>query len=96
MTPVGREVGRRLRSARIAAGLSMTQAAEELGVFHSAVGYWERGDRSLTVDRLVQCADLYGVPVASLLPDREPASLPEKVRTIRLILDEIESTGGAA
>ena len=99
MTAVGQEVGRRLRSARIAAGLSMAQAAELLGVSYVAVSYWESGERRITVERLVELAGVYQVPVASLIPDSEgTASLPKKIRTIRLILDQIETEthGGAA
>jgi hypothetical protein len=37
------------------------------------IGSYERGDRSISVHRLAELADFYGVPIAELLPgDDEP------------------------
>ena len=37
------------------------------------VGSYERGDRAVTVQRLAELADFYGVPVSELLPDGAPS-----------------------
>ena len=34
------------------------------------VGSYERGDRAVTVQRLAELAEFYGVPVYELLPER--------------------------
>ena len=40
----------------------------------SSSGSYERGDRAVTVQRLAELADFYGVPVAELLPGGGPAA----------------------
>lgn len=64
-------VGDNLRAARKRRGWSLNQACEASADRFPAVvlGSYERGDRAVTVDRLVAIAYLYGVPAASLLPD---------------------------
>jgi hypothetical protein len=64
-------VGRQLRKVRIQKGLTLHAASKAShGEFTlSALGNYERGDRDISVSRLKRLADLYGVPVAQLLPD---------------------------
>ena len=38
------------------------------------VGSYERGDRAVTVQRLAELAEFYGVPLVELLPDAAPAA----------------------
>lgn len=65
-----RALGVRLRAARNRSRLSLMGVAEKSqGQFKAAVvGSYERGDRSITVARLSELAEFYGVPVTSLLP----------------------------
>lgn len=42
----------RLRAAREAAGLSLSQLAQRTGVHKQQIGDWERGKRPLTLERL--------------------------------------------
>ena len=49
------------------------------------VGSYERGDRAVTVQRLAELADFYGVPVQALLPDAAPTGPGEPPP--RLVLD---------
>ncbi len=49
------------------------------------VGSYERGDRAVTVQRLAELADFYGVPVQALLPDGTPTGAGEPPP--RLVLD---------
>lgn len=75
MTHDGKAIGERLRAIRKQRGLSLAQAAERSqGRWGAAcIGAYERGDRGVTVARLIELAEFYGVPLAELLPDaRDP------------------------
>ena len=66
-----RALGARLRAIRTQQGLSLHGVEEKSDGRWKAVvvGSYERGDRAVTVQRLAELADFYGVPVAELLPD---------------------------
>lgn len=53
------------------------------------VGSYERGDRAVTVARLAELADFYGVPVAELLPgaDARPTPSTPPGRPDRVVID---------
>lgn len=65
-------VGDRLRDIRRQQGLSLAEVeARSNGVWKAVVvGAYERGDRAVTISRLAELAEFYGVPLASLLPAR--------------------------
>jgi len=65
-----RALGVRLRAIRAQQGLSLHGVeAKSDGRWKAVViGSYERGDRAVTVQRLAELADFYGVPVAELLP----------------------------
>jgi transcriptional regulator with XRE-family HTH domain len=67
-------LGDRLRKVRNEAGFSLQRVEEKSGGHWKAVvvGSYERGDRAITVIRLIELAAFYGVQAADLLP-REPA-----------------------
>ncbi len=64
-------LGARLRSIRAQQGLSLHGVEEKSEGRWKAVvvGSYERGDRAVTVAKLAELAEFYGVPVAELLPD---------------------------
>ncbi len=64
-------LGARLRAIRTQQGLSLHGVEEKSEGRWKAVvvGSYERGDRAVTVARLAELAEFYGVPVAELLPD---------------------------
>ena len=62
-----RELGRRLRMAREARGLSQQAVAAELGVPRTAIGGLEAGSRSVSTLELTRLSELYLRPVADLL-----------------------------
>lgn len=67
---LGRAIGDRIRDVRRAKGLSLLEV-EELseGEFKASVlGAYERGERSISVTRLLRLADVYDVNPAELLP----------------------------
>ncbi len=71
-------LGARLRAIRTQQGLSLHGVEEKSHGRWKAVvvGSYERGDRSVTVQKLAELAEFYGVPVSELLPgDVLPALL---------------------
>ena len=67
-------LGARLRAIRIQQGLSLHGVEEKSRGRWKAVvvGSYERGDRSITVQKLAELAEFYGVPVLELLPGDAP------------------------
>lgn len=61
-----RELGRRLREARDAAGISQDTACRVIGVSQPTYFRIESGDRPLRGDELVQLADCFGVRAAAI------------------------------
>jgi transcriptional regulator with XRE-family HTH domain len=81
-------LGARLRAIRTQQGLSLHGVEEKSEGRWKAVvvGSYERGDRAVTVQRLAELADFYGVPVNELLPD-EAASAGASEPPPRLVID---------
>jgi transcriptional regulator with XRE-family HTH domain len=86
-TDYARALGARLRSIRQQQGLSLHGVEEKSQGRWKAVviGSYERGDRAVTVQKLAELADFYGVPVSELLPDGSPAAAAEP--PARLVID---------
>ena len=82
-----RALGAKLRAVRNQQGLSLQGVeAKSHGVWKAVVvGSYERGDRAVTVQRLAELAEFYGVPLAELLP--EPASSAIAEPPHRLVID---------
>jgi transcriptional regulator with XRE-family HTH domain len=82
-----KELGTRLRAIRAQKGWSLHGVEERSGGRWKAVvvGSYERGDRSVTVARLVELADFYGVPVGELLPQSAPRT--DRTPEPRLCID---------
>ena len=70
----GLQLGRRLRAIRRQKGLSLqdVEAQSEAEFKASALGAYERGERSISVPRLQRLARFYHVPVDQLLPIEPP------------------------
>ena len=70
MTDYAKALGTRLRAIRTQQGLSLHGVEDKSDGRWKAVvvGSYERGDRAVTVQRLAELAEFYGVPVAELLP----------------------------
>lgn len=88
MNDYGKALGARLRAIRTQQGLSLHGVEEKSRGRWKAVvvGSYERGDRAVTVQRLSELADFYGVPVAELLPaDASPGGASEPPP--RLVID---------
>lgn len=67
-------VGARLRQIRRSSKLSLNEVAEKSGDYFKAscLGAYERGDRVIPVDRLVELAAFYGFPASAVLVGIEP------------------------
>lgn len=88
-------LGGRLRAARRHRRLSLTDVEnlsdEEFKA--SVLGAYERGERSLSVQRLVRLAALYDIPVAQLIPSDADLDMEAPVGTIDL--ERIAEEGSA-
>src|SRR6187401_835018 len=82
-----KQLGAKLRAIRTQQGLSLHGVEEKSDGRWKAVvvGSYERGDRAVTVQRLAELADFYGVPVAELLPEGAPSAASEPPP--RLVID---------
>jgi len=83
-----RALGNRLRSIRQQQGLSLHGVEEKSEGRWKAVvvGSYERGDRAVTVAKLSQLAQFYGVPIEELLPGGGPSPAAMEPPS-RLVLD---------
>lgn len=71
-------LGARIRQERIKQNFTQEQLAEKLNVSTTYVGYIERGERTLTLAKLVDLAKLLHVSVDYLLTDSLPLSPSSK------------------
>lgn len=65
-------LAKRLKEARLRAGLSQTELAERIGVSRGAVGQWETGDSNPSNANMRSAADVLGVNVDWLASQRGP------------------------
>ncbi len=82
-------LGEQLRKIRVQKGMSLQDVqAASTGKWKAAVvGAYERGDRNVTVARLSELADFYGVPVSEILPAESQATSPAPEARRRVVLD---------
>ena len=88
-TDYARALGARLRAIRTQQGLSLHGVEQKSQGRWKAVvvGSYERGDRAVTVQRLSELADFYGVPVAELLPGGSGRVASGSTPPARLVID---------
>lgn len=88
MRDYAKDLGDRLRRIRQQKGMSLqdVQQASEGKWKAAVVGAYERGDRNVTVARLSELADFYGVPMTELIPEEQPPSGRTETRR-RVVLD---------
>jgi transcriptional regulator with XRE-family HTH domain len=82
----GARVGERLRAIRRQKGLSLhdVEARSSLEFKASVLGAYERGERAISVPRLLRLAEIYEVPADQLLP-----------RDFDAEISLVESSGGS-
>jgi transcriptional regulator with XRE-family HTH domain len=93
VTEYAKALGARLRAIRTQQGLSLHGVEEKSQGRWKAVvvGSYERGDRAVTVQRLAELAEFYGVPVNELLPEGAAAPASEPAARIIIDLEQLSS-----
>ncbi|MDT7606228.1 MAG: hypothetical protein QOG96_731 [Pseudonocardiales bacterium] len=92
MGDYAKALGTKLRAIRQQQGLSLHGVEQKSGGRWKAVvvGSYERGDRAVTVQKLAELADFYGVPVAELLPEGRVPSGAEPATKIVINLERLQ------
>ncbi len=81
-------LGERLRRIRVQKNMSLQDVQQASGGRWKAavIGAYERGDRNVTVTKLSELADFYGVPVSEILPEERgpvaPGSIDQRRRVV--------------
>jgi transcriptional regulator with XRE-family HTH domain len=70
------EVGRRVRTQRLAKGLSQTELGEKIGVTFQQVQKYEKGTNRIGAGRLSRIAEVLEVPVTYFFPSDDEPVLP--------------------
>lgn len=88
-----RQLGERLRKIRIQKNMSLqdVQQASEGRWKAAVVGAYERGDRNVTVAKLAELADFYGVPVSEVIPTDAGAAAAGALEGRRKVVLNLES-----
>jgi transcriptional regulator with XRE-family HTH domain len=96
MSDYAKALGSRLRAIRTQQGLSLHGVEEKSQGRWKAVvvGSYERGDRAVTVQRLSELAEFYGIPVNELLPEREAVAAIEQAPRIIIDLERLQTVPG--
>lgn len=91
MSDYAKALGARLRAVRSQQNLSLQGVEQKSqGQWKAVVvGSYERGDRAITVQRLAELAEFYGVPVTALLPDTSPSAAAAPPPKLILDLDAL-------
>lgn len=63
------DIGSLIRQMRKASGMSQMRLADQIGVSYQQVQKYEKGASKLSVPRLMQIAEVFGVPVTAFLQD---------------------------
>lgn len=71
-------IGSKLRKARIEAGYTQTTLAKELGLVHGAIGSYERGRLSISVQLLLELCVLLEKPITYFVVNKTEEQLIKK------------------
>ena len=95
MSTYQQRLGERLRAIRTQRGMTLQDVEERSSGHWKAVvvGSYERGDRAVTVSRLSELADFYGVPMAELLPERRPVRDAAPAPRVAIDLSTLSADG---
>lgn len=77
--------GERLKKARIASGINQADAAKKLEMSRPTLSTIEADKRQVLASEILQFAELYNVPVLSLMSDEESENTAMKNQMTRLL-----------
>lgn len=84
-----RILGKRIREERLRLNLTQERLSEDIEISTAYLGQIERGERSLTLDKLVKLANRLGVTVDYLLSDSVSISPDNQTdRILQLLQDK--------
>ncbi|RLJ59104.1 transcriptional regulator with XRE-family HTH domain [Litoreibacter meonggei] len=84
---------RKLKEARLGAGLTMEAAAEKLSLTQSTISRIEAGDTGVTSQRLVDLASAYGVSPSALLDGSVVRSMSETdLDRLGMVIEFVEAS----
>ena len=93
------ELQSRLRTVRISKGLTLNQvsALSKGRISAIALGSYERGDRSLSTEKLIEIAQIYQIPVAELIsPTQKGINSGRVIIDVRKLSTSSDSSNEAA
>ena len=77
--------GERLKKARIASGINQADAAKKLEMSRPTLSAIEADKRQVLTSEILQFAELYNVPILSLMSDEESENTAMKNHMTRLL-----------
>jgi transcriptional regulator with XRE-family HTH domain len=94
--PLAQQIGARIRQARLQRVITQEELAQSIGIERSTLAKYERGQRSMNAEVLVQIARLLNVPASRLLGEQLPVEMVrdpeidrlEDVQAVVRILDQ--------
>lgn len=84
----------RLLKLRKDHGLSQKKLAQEIGVSQASINYWEKGERTPSVDAVQKIAEYFNIQITDLL--RDANTDPLTIGVINELREIVESDGGVA
>jgi transcriptional regulator with XRE-family HTH domain len=85
---MSKKIGSLIREMRKAAGMSQMRLAEKIGVSYQQVQKYEKGVSKLSISRLLQIAEAFGVPVTSFLEEAKVTKVAEAKTPYSGLTDE--------
>lgn len=73
-------LGKRIREERLRLGLTQEQIAKKVNVSTTYIGFIERGERSITLEKLILLAECFQIPIEALL--HEAPTQKQEVREL--------------
>lgn len=84
-------LGQRIREERHKNNLTIEQLAESLDISASFLGLVERGVKGISIDNLATIAELFDIPIDSLLQSLENLDESTKYNTIKNLVCNLNS-----
>lgn len=66
---IDKAIGAKIREYRIMSGMSQMELADKIGVSYQQVQKYEKGHGNISVKRLKQIADIFGVSITDFFPN---------------------------